>query len=157
MFSKLNLLLNLTAFGSACSTGCLCKLLLSSYKVLWYNSNLADNQFYNHLLDHLQSFEYHIFSSHCLLSDQKFFLLIIIYFVIFPVGSLYFACDVLSVAFLNSKAKNLLTLWKLGSVRKSKYWVCTCVVTLIRSFCQVIMRLNTASNFVRSFWTIFSW
>ena len=52
---------------------------------------------------------------------------------------------------LNSKAKNLLSTWKLGSIKKSDCWFCACIVTFIRGFYQVIMHLNPKSNCFSSF------
>ena len=81
---------------------------------------------------------------------DRFYFINRFYFNILP----YISCNVLSVAFLNSKAKNLLISWKLVSNKKLKYWFCTCVLTFVRSLSQVIMHLDPDFSCFSSFFAL---
>ena len=130
-------------------------LVLSSYNIFWSSHNVVDKQFYNHLLDQLQSFKcVHFFSYHFLLADQKrLFHLSLNHNQLFlwleenMLYVMFYLCSNIS----NDKTKSLVTPWKLGSIKWSKYRYSTCVDIFDWYLFKLIVCLNPDFNCCSSF------
>ena len=60
-------------------------------------------------------------------------------------------CTFLLPSFLNDKTKSLFTSWKLGSMKKSKYWFTPSVDTFVWYLFQLIVLLKPDFNCSNSF------
>ena len=60
-------------------------------------------------------------------------------------------CTFLSSLFSNNKTKSLFTPWKLGSIKKSKYWFFICIETFDWYLFQLIFLLKPDFNCSNSF------
>ena len=57
----------------------------------------------------------------------------------------------LSLSFSNDKTKSLLTPWKIGSIKKAKYWFTPSADTFVWYLFQLMVLLKPDFNFCNSF------